>query len=369
MRENELLSAVDACYEAAVTAEGWTDALDRLALAAGATCAMFLAKDRGPPAHEPPPSLNYKGLLEEYISGGWVEGHYRVTRGWPLAAKQQVVLEHHLATDKERRRSPQYNELYLKWKLPWFAAVAFAVEGHQWCMPMLRSADQGFFTPDDATHLAALAPHLRQMIRLSESAARARAAAGLDVLESIGKPALLLDRQHRVVRFNIPCAKILSSSSGDLSIRQGRLTAAHRDSDRRLHDLIAVATGPGGPSSQGGAHPVMIERNGRRPLVAEAVALSTFMAMVSPETSALILLTDLEDSWRAPVECIGSAFRLTPAEGKLAGMIALGERVEDCAERLGIGLGTARQRLKAILAKTDTHRQAELVALLRGVMH
>ena len=57
-------------------------------------------------------------------------------------------------------------------------------------------------------------------------------------------------------------------------------------------------------------------------------------------------------------------FRLTPAEARLAARLACGESLEEASERLAVSLGTARNQLKAIFTKTETNRQAELVALL-----
>jgi DNA-binding CsgD family transcriptional regulator len=61
---------------------------------------------------------------------------------------------------------------------------------------------------------------------------------------------------------------------------------------------------------------------------------------------------------------LSKAFGLTPAEARLASIIAEGLNPERAAEELGISKGTARNQLKAIFAKTATHRQAELAALL-----
>jgi DNA-binding CsgD family transcriptional regulator len=57
-------------------------------------------------------------------------------------------------------------------------------------------------------------------------------------------------------------------------------------------------------------------------------------------------------------------FGLTSAEAKLASIIAEGVNPEQAAEELGISRETARNQLKAVFAKTATHRQSELVALL-----
>jgi DNA-binding CsgD family transcriptional regulator len=60
-------------------------------------------------------------------------------------------------------------------------------------------------------------------------------------------------------------------------------------------------------------------------------------------------------------------FRLTPSEAKLACIIARGAPPDIAARELKISRETARNQLKAVFAKTDTHRQSELVALLLQV--
>ncbi|SAK43635.1 LuxR family transcriptional regulator [Caballeronia hypogeia] len=62
-----------------------------------------------------------------------------------------------------------------------------------------------------------------------------------------------------------------------------------------------------------------------------------------------------------------AAFGLTRREAALAALLARGDDLRLAARQLNIEIGTARGYLKQVLAKTDTHRQAELVAfLLRG---
>jgi DNA-binding CsgD family transcriptional regulator len=61
---------------------------------------------------------------------------------------------------------------------------------------------------------------------------------------------------------------------------------------------------------------------------------------------------------------IVTTFQLTRREAALASLLVRGSDLADAASELGIGIGTPRGYLKQILAKTDTHRQAELVSLL-----
>lgn len=59
-----------------------------------------------------------------------------------------------------------------------------------------------------------------------------------------------------------------------------------------------------------------------------------------------------------------SRFVLTPAEAQIALGIAEGKTLAAIAEMRNVAVSTARGQLKSVFAKTGTHRQAELVALL-----
>jgi len=77
-----------------------------------------------------------------------------------------------------------------------------------------------------------------------------------------------------------------------------------------------------------------------------------------------VFVTDPEGASRSSEEVLCTLYGLTPAESRLAARLAEGEKLEDVASLFGIRLGTARNQLKAVFAKTDTHRQSELVARL-----
>ena len=61
-----------------------------------------------------------------------------------------------------------------------------------------------------------------------------------------------------------------------------------------------------------------------------------------------------------------SIFGLTGAEAKLATLIAGGAALDATAIQLKISRATARNQLKTVFTKTETHRQSELVARLRA---
>jgi DNA-binding CsgD family transcriptional regulator len=55
---------------------------------------------------------------------------------------------------------------------------------------------------------------------------------------------------------------------------------------------------------------------------------------------------------------------LTPAEMRVAAMIAKGHGAKATAKKLGLSHETVRNHLKAIFAKTNTHRQSALAVLV-----
>jgi len=57
-------------------------------------------------------------------------------------------------------------------------------------------------------------------------------------------------------------------------------------------------------------------------------------------------------------------FHLTRAEGRVVRRLVAGRSLHDIAKELGVGTETVRTHTKRAMAKTDTHRQAELVALV-----
>lgn len=78
----------------------------------------------------------------------------------------------------------------------------------------------------------------------------------------------------------------------------------------------------------------------------------------------MLFLIDLERPTEPGEAALRQLFGLTGAEAKLAARLTSGRSLEDVASEFRITIGTARSQLRSIFARTHTHRQAELVALL-----
>ena len=78
----------------------------------------------------------------------------------------------------------------------------------------------------------------------------------------------------------------------------------------------------------------------------------------------LVLIRALHRRVPRNVSLLAELFGLTPAEVRMAELLAAGHTVASASESLGIRRETGRDRVKLILAKTETRRQSELMALL-----
>jgi DNA-binding CsgD family transcriptional regulator len=75
------------------------------------------------------------------------------------------------------------------------------------------------------------------------------------------------------------------------------------------------------------------------------------------------------DARAVPAEThLRQVFGLTLAESRLLARLAHGEALETAADLLQIAKETARTQLKAVFAKTEAGRQAELVALVTRLL-
>ena len=78
-------------------------------------------------------------------------------------------------------------------------------------------------------------------------------------------------------------------------------------------------------------------------------------------------MSDPECGPKPPLEALQQLYDLTPAEAELAAALARGRSLTDFALETGRRIQTVRKTAKQIFSKTETTRQAELVArLLKG---
>jgi DNA-binding CsgD family transcriptional regulator len=81
----------------------------------------------------------------------------------------------------------------------------------------------------------------------------------------------------------------------------------------------------------------------------------------------ILVATPLGSSQTLSGDLLNGLFDLSPAEIRAAQGLLAGKSIDDLAADLGLSRETIRSQVKAVLAKTGTSRQADLMALLSNV--
>ena len=106
---------------------------------------------------------------------------------------------------------------------------------------------------------------------------------------------------------------------------------------------------------------VVVQRTGLRPLL-----LLPLLAGEGHEDGQC-LVADLEHLPRPKHRLVRDLFGLTEAEAEISCELAQGRSLSEIARSVGVSVNTVRSQLKGIFAKTGTHKQIEVVALMARI--
>ena len=222
------------------------------------------------------------------------------------------------------------------------------------------------WTSDRVGAVERLLPHLRQFVRVRQAlvGARALGAAAVELLENLRVGVVQLDRRGRLAAANDRVRALLRQGDG-LSDDGGRLRASSLVDDARLQKLLARAL-----SSPGGA--------GGSMRVSRSLSVSRLVLHVKPmldpegmldqgAAGALVLVVDPTDRTGFDPERIGEALNLTPAESRIAVLLAQGNSIDEVAAETGRRPTTVKWHLRHIYDKCGLSRRMELAELVMSL--
>ncbi|WP_457104462.1 helix-turn-helix transcriptional regulator [Methylobacterium sp. P5_C11] len=340
--------------EAVVDPARWQDLAERTVRASGSEGALLLRSDRM--GIESLCTASLAEASRRYFDEGWHRDDYRL-RGLPYMQARGITVDQDFTSPEEVARLPFYQDLLASHRLRWFAGIGFAVKGRLWCLSLQRTSAQGPYELHEQSRLATLSPLFRRAALLTAMVEKARLAGMTQAFELIERAALILDSEGRALCWNEAFGALLGH---DLKLATGRLTAEDPEAARRLEALARPFGRP--PISA-----VVVARRDAPSIVIHVVPL------VGPSRGLFggartLLLASNPGSRRAPASAIlQAAYRLTPAEARLAQTVSAGTSLAEAASQFAITSATARSQLKAIFAKTGATRQADLVRLVSGL--
>src|SRR5580704_7917901 len=182
-------------------------------------------------------------------------------------------------------------------------------------------------------------------------------------LNAMRLPAIALDQDGFVAEVNAAAEAIFDN---DVKIKDRRLFVRDPAARALLKGVIdQLRTSP--PLNPSATDPIIVQRRDKMPVIVRIWPFDGAARLPMQEVRALLTLNALGPKPGPPAAILAKTFRLTPSEAKLACVIARGASPGIAAQELKISRETARNQLKSVFAKTDTHRQSELVALILQV--
>jgi DNA-binding CsgD family transcriptional regulator/PAS domain-containing protein len=370
--EEGLLDLVGRMYDAALQPETWPDVLTRAADGLEAKSASLIlqesaaAEPSGPGVTQAHVARLDPDTLAEY-QRTWVPLDLGL-QAMQLMAPGAIATDESVANSREWRRSAIYNDFLLPRQIARVLAGLPLKDGQGMAHVFFhRPASDGPYEARERRLLRRLMPHLTRtlMIRrhlLDLNTQRQAVAAALDRLP-VG--ILLLAADARVLHLNHAAEAIVAEADG-LTIGKSGLSAVLAAETRALQRCVreAVATGEGRGVGCGGS--LRVSRPSLRgPLSVVVSPLRMPSALESRGGAvAVAFVTDPARTRTLPEGMMRALYGLTPAEDRVARRLARGESLAEVARHLEVALETVRTHLKRALQKTDTRRQAELVALM-----
>lgn len=360
--DRQLHVLIDRVYDASVGNKAWCGLADKIALNFGSTSAVLKVQDTQGRAHLVDMTPN---LVIDPKHQDWAD-HWQRNDLWVEKSLAQgmsnIVTSRELIPDAEFEQTNFYGDWIRHLEIYHMIGAVFPVgDDLVGVIGIHRPNRSRAYQALDRSRLTQFLPHLQRAFCLHQKLARSQsgAAAVIKALERAHSAIVIVDA-HMSILFASRLAEQMIAQAREFAVTHGKLAIRQPGVSARLAQLITgcVQTASGIANSSGGA--IAIQRGERLPLTLSVAPLHP-AAMEQP--AALIFIRDPE-ALTTCAETLRQLFGLTHTEAVVAEALAEGRGLTEIAESLSIGMGTVRSHLKKILSKTNTRKQAELVALL-----
>jgi len=218
------------------------------------------------------------------------------------------------------------------------------------------SEAKGPFTDEDLDLARLLSPHIKRAVEISGVIGHQRVEAGTlrAALEALAAPALIVEPDGTIL-FRNRAADAELAAQQVLREHHGRLMALTPDAMK----LLAAMALPAGGRDRKGFDAFLTDTAGR---ILHATGARLEQAGEELGSPILLLLREPEAALTTPLASAASLYQLTTAEIQVLGQVLHGHALTEVADILGLARSTVKTHLDAIYRKTQTNRQAELVA-------
>jgi DNA-binding CsgD family transcriptional regulator len=179
---------------------------------------------------------------------------------------------------------------------------------------------------------------------------------------------VVVDEFQRIQLMNSAAEGFFARPDG-LTVVSGRLYAASPDVTARLETAIRATVSTASRAAGAGGQALRVPRpSGKTPWIVLTVPLPPRSALAHGSSpGALVLISDPEKIEPLPGRRLIELYGLTQSEAAVALDLLNGLSPNEIAETRAVSITTVRAQISAVLAKTGTRRQSELLRLLAGL--
>jgi len=230
-----------------------------------------------------------------------------------------------------------------------------------------RDQSSGPFQKEDLDRIRPLVPHIQRALAVHRrvQSAEARAGSAEEALDRIAGGVILLGERGAPIFTNRTADRILATNDGLALDRDGPLASTSKQTGELRRALAGAAKTGASKGVDPGAVMRLVRPSGHQAL---EVVVTPIRRESSPlfdrKATAAIFVAEPDAQLDHPPERLRRLYGFTPVEAEVASRIAKGMDLAEIGDDLGITIHTVRAHLKRLFAKTDTHRQPELLRVL-----
>lgn len=366
---------VDRIYEAAFVPEKWLGAIAELGKISGSVSGSIAVFAPGDAAPDGMPAFRLSDIIRFLAIEPFGEAMrycradhpslpvQRVGRWFArgLGGYQGFIRSADVLSPQELEHDPAQKSLAAV-GLEAQAGLTTAMPGGEAAMITLeRRADDEWHHDRTIAALNAYGPHLSRASLISTRLGLERAVATVSTLQALGLPAAILRASGAVLATNTLFDDMREVF---LPAAFGRLALADQAADA----LFGKALESIRIRRSGVVRSIPIAARSGAPAVVHVLPLVRSAYDIFSGAEILVVAAPIRPSNFVPEpSLLIGLYDLTPAEARLASALGSGQLLAAAAAANKITVKSARTYLERIFAKTGTHRQGELVALLRSV--
>lgn len=366
--ETAYRKTLSSLYETALDPAAWPRFLNDFGKSVGACGAQFLVWSDATNA------MGYTSVVGDFAADAAAKyGSYygvidprrellyaRGDQGWLLCN------EHF--DDRFVQGSEFYNDFLIPVGARYLSVLhTFNDHGSHGTLGFLRPPDQAPFNGAEERQLfARVEGHVKRASRIwwKMKQLEMRADMGERALDTFAHGVFVVDSRG-TVRFGNATGQAWLMRKPGIAVVAGKLRGNPPAADTVLARLIANATlGTNGAVTSGS---MALPKPG-------AVAWQLFVVPLrhsvgsfgNDDPCAMVVIGDPNENSALDAEQLRALFSLTAAEARLSIALARGSTLEQYAGQVGLSINTVRTQLRNVLAKTGTHRQADLIRLLNA---